>query len=268
MEINKTIKQLKQINQENTSDKVFTMYLNTDPSDPEQQGGKWRISFKNGLRNFESYLTESGKEDELKNFKIVKEKVTNFVHENEKNLRRGIIVFATAASDVWYSYFPQMRLTTKMFWQDTPVLDQLQQLEEQFPETGIILVQKNQVKVMETHLNEVQETSYYELDLDTDDWREMEGPQPAHTPQGQASGNVQTDNFEERYNANRHRWYKSIAKKMDKMAKNHDWKQIYVIGESDYSTELKKQMDTSVQHVVHKNMLEHKEDQILKEVAG
>ncbi|MFD1038784.1 hypothetical protein ACFQ3N_10330 [Virgibacillus byunsanensis] len=41
------------------ANKVFTMYLNTDPSDPEQQAGEWKIHFKNGLRNFEKYLEKA-----------------------------------------------------------------------------------------------------------------------------------------------------------------------------------------------------------------
>ena len=57
MDINAKLKELESVNREN-GNKVFTMYLNTDPADPDQQGGEWKIHFKNGMRNFESYLIQ------------------------------------------------------------------------------------------------------------------------------------------------------------------------------------------------------------------
>ncbi|MGM8212002.1 VLRF1 family aeRF1-type release factor [Virgibacillus sp. W0430] len=268
MEISKALKELENVNQKDSNHKLFTMYLNTDPSDPEQQGEKWKINLKNAFRNFESYVSKTANEQELKSFKRLKEKVNHFVRENEQNLRRGIILFATADETIWFAELVQMRVTTEMYWQDTPATDQLKQLEEAFPYTGVVLVQKDQVKVMETHLNEVQEKYYYELDVETDDWREKAGPQPSHVPKGQGTANVQVDNFKERYKANQHRWYKSIAKKVDKLAKNKQWEKTYVIGESDYSSEMKKQMDIKINKIIQKNMLDHKEDEILKEIAG
>ena len=44
MDLAKQIKQLEHARREGAN-KIFTMYLNTDPSDPDQQGGKWKINF-------------------------------------------------------------------------------------------------------------------------------------------------------------------------------------------------------------------------------
>lgn len=48
----------------NHPDKFFTMCLNTDPSDPDQQGGKWKIHLKNGLEDFEQYIKKSQDQEE------------------------------------------------------------------------------------------------------------------------------------------------------------------------------------------------------------
>lgn len=42
---------------------------------------------------------------------------------------------------------------------------------------------------------------------------------------------MQIDNFEARYVANQRRWYKAIAQRLDKLAKDQGWEGIFVIGE-------------------------------------
>ncbi|CDQ39138.1 MULTISPECIES: VLRF1 family aeRF1-type release factor [Virgibacillus] len=260
MDLAKELKQLEAI-QRDGADKVFTMYLNTDPSDPEQQGGEWKIQFKNGMRNFEQYLEEANNKEELKSFQLVKQKVEKFVRGNEQEFRRGIIIFATADEEVWFAARVQMRLDTAFFWQETPVLDQLKSLEEAHPKSGIILVQQNQVKVIESYLNEIEDKKSYELDIETDDWREK-------TAMGPGNPTVQKDNLNARFNANKHRWYKKIAPKIDKQAKDKQWDKIYVVGEPGPTQAFKDQMNKPINDVINKNMLDHEETKVLEEIFG
>ncbi|PAV28652.1 hypothetical protein CIL05_15275 [Virgibacillus profundi] len=267
MNLNKELKRLESIRREGAN-KVFTMYLNTDPSDPDQQGGEWRIHFKNGLRNFEQYLEEDDNKEELKNFQLIKQKVDKFVKGNELNFLKGVVVFATADEEVWFADRVQMHVETEFFWQETPELGQLKELKNKFPKSGIILVQQNEIKVIESYLNEIEDTTSFELDIKTDDWRQKLGPRKANTAMGPGATNLQKDNFEARYEANQHRWYKKIAPKLDKRAKDHSWEKIYVVGESDSSHELKEQMNKPVDEVIQKNMLDHEESKVLQEVFG
>ncbi|WP_373893254.1 VLRF1 family aeRF1-type release factor [Virgibacillus natechei] len=259
MDLNKEIQKLENVRTDN-SNKVFTMYLNTDPSDPEQQGGEWKIHLKNGLRNFEQYLKEDDDKEEQKNFQAVKEKVENFVVGNEQNFLKGIVLFATADEEVWLATRVQMPVETAFFWQETPQLDQLKQLSFDYPKSGIILVQQNEIKVIDVYLNQIEDTYSYELDLNTEEWREKTG-----TP---VASNLQTDNFDARVKANQQRWYKKIAPRLDKQAKDRNWEKIYVIGESDPANELKEQMNKPVNEVIQKNMLDHEESKVLQEVFG
>ncbi|MCG3419675.1 VLRF1 family aeRF1-type release factor [Oceanobacillus jordanicus] len=261
MNFNKEIEKLENIRREGPN-KVFTMYLNTDPSDPEQQGGEWKIHLKNGLRNFEQYLEESGDKEELKNFQLVKQKVEKFVKGNEQEFLRSVFIIATADEEVWFADRVQMRMNTEFFWQETPELTQLRKLTDVYPKSGIILVQQDEIKVIEAYLNEIEDTDSFELDLDTNDWRKKKGPRPAL---GQGS-TMQKDGFQSRFNANKHRWYKQIAPKLDKRAKEHEWEKLFVIGEPDPANALTEELNKPVEKVIQKNMLDHEESKVLEEV--
>ncbi|WP_010647400.1 VLRF1 family aeRF1-type release factor [Oceanobacillus massiliensis] len=268
MDIHEKLKELEKVNMEGNN-KVFTMYLNTDPSDPDQQGGQWKIHFKNGMRNFESYLEESNDKEELKNFQMVKNKVKKFIKENELQLLKGIIVFATADEVVWYADKVQMRLEDEFYWQETPELNQFRKLKETYPKTGIILVQQNQIKVIDCNLNHVEKTTSYELDVEEETWRVLHGARQGGAAVGAGSyNNNQKDYFDARYEANQQRWYKSIAPKLDKMVKDHKWKKTYVVGEAPAAKVLTNQMNKEVDDIIPKNMLDHEETKVMQEVLA
>ncbi|MTW84733.1 hypothetical protein F3157_03545 [Virgibacillus dakarensis] len=267
MELREEIRKLENVRKDSTN-KVFTMYLNTDPSDPEQQGGEWKIHLKNGLRNFEQYLAEDDDKEELKYFQLVQQKVEKYVRVNEQNFRKGIILFATADETVWFAIRVQLRLKTEFFWENAPVIEQFKQLYASFPKSGVILVQQDQVKVVEAEIGDILDTAYYELDIETDHWRQFTGPHKADASMGKGSKSLKQDEFQDRYEANKQRWYKSIAPKLDKRAKDKGWEEIYIIGESDASQEIRAQMNKPVDKVIQKNMLEHEESKVLEEVFG
>ncbi len=248
--------------------RVFTMYLNTDPADPDQQGGEWRLQLKNGLNNFETYLQEDGDSDEKRNYWAVKEKVQHYINENERNLKKSVIIIATADEDIWFAETLQMPVKTEFFWEEQPQLRQLKELQKSFPKTGIILTQKDQVKYIDAELGTVKDTALYELDLDTEDWRQHQGPHRADSNLG--SGGAKTskkDELAERFEANRARWYKSIAPELDQIAKKHHWERIYLVGPSDEVNDLEQHMNKKVEGKVNKNLLDHEETKVLNEVV-
>lgn len=238
------------------ANKIFTMYLNTDLSDPDQQGGEWKIHLKNGLNNFEHYLKEGNNEEELANYKKIKKKVKKFMDEIERNVMKGVIIVASADEEVWFAERVQMRLENEFEWQESPVLDQLNTLSEKYPRTGIILVQQDQVKLIDTNLNQVEDTAEYELDVEEDTWKVKQGPRHGRAKQGMGSSNIQRDLFSDRYEANQYRWYKSIAPKLDKQAKDREWKRIFIVGEAPASKTLETEMNKDVEDVILKNMLD------------
>lgn len=258
------VKKLENIKQE-SPDNVFTMYLNTDPSDPDQQGGKWKINLKNGLQKFEQYIKKDENEQELKNFKAIKKKVNQFMLDNEVNFRRGVVIFATADESTWFAEIVQVRLKSEFFWEEYPALYQLQTLMKDYPKSGIILVRQNLIKIIESKMNEVVDTTYFELNLETEDWHRKTGDTMGRNLDG---ATVLTYDFDARYQANQHRWYNSIAPKIDKLAKDNKWEQTFIVGEGEAAQLIKKHMTRDIDHLVNKNMLEQNEDRVLREIFG
>lgn len=250
------------------ANKVFTMYLNTDPSDPDQQGGKWKIHLKNGLHNFERYLQEDENKEELKQFQNIKKKVERYIFDHEQHLKRSVVIFATADEEIWFAERLQIRVKSEFYWEASPVLDQLDALVKEYPKAGIILAQHDVVKVIETSLNEVGENFSYELDLDTEDWKEKVGPRKGFHSSGLGSRNAQIDNFKARFEANKHRWYKDVAAKLDKQAKDCGWEKIYIVGEKDVSHELDVAMNKKVDEIVHKNMVDQETSKVIHAIFG
>ena len=266
MAFHEQIDELESVHKEG-SDKVFSMYLNTDPSDPDQQGGKWKIQLKKSLQNFTNYLEADEDKRELENFLAVKDKVERYMEKAEQDLARGVILFASA-DDVWFAETVQMRLESEFYWESTPHLEQLKRLQEKFPKTGIILAQQNLIKVIDASMNEVEDVHYYELNIDTEDWRVKKGPGRGRGGAQPGPGDYQKDKFDKRFSANKQRWYKSIAPKLDKLAKDGAWNKIYLLGERDAVNELDKQMNKGADQIINKNMLDHEELDVLAEVSG
>ncbi|SDK06800.1 VLRF1 family aeRF1-type release factor [Sediminibacillus albus] len=267
MEYDKQLQQLENVHLAKP-DRVFSMYLNTDPSDPDQQGGEWKIHLKNGLNRFESYLKESGDKAELENFQQVREKVERFVQGNEQAFKKSIVLFASADESVWFAERIQMRVETEFHWEDTPVTDQLNQLKHDFPKSGIILVQQNQVKVIEAELGAILETKHFELDLDTEDWREYTSEQKRPMSMGKGGKDPSRDTFNARVNANQQRWYKGLAPKLDKLAKDNEWDRIYLVGEKEEAKDMETYMNKDIYKVEGKNMLDHEEAKVIEKIVA
>ncbi|WP_079710896.1 VLRF1 family aeRF1-type release factor [Paraliobacillus ryukyuensis] len=247
---------------------VLTMYLNTDPADPDQQGGEWKIHLKNGLNRFENYLTKDEDKDELHNFQKIRKQVESFFQENQKDLKKGVILFASSDESVWIADIVQVPVETNFYWQETPVIDQLEQIYRDFPRLGIVLVQQNQVKTIEAELGFVEETKLFELDLDTEDWRQHEGPHHADASMGKGGKNTQTDQFDKRFRENQKRWYKRLAPTLDKKAKDQQWEKIYVAGEEHEANDLASYMQKNIDQVIHQNILDQEEHHVLEKIIG
>ncbi|MCT2535945.1 VLRF1 family aeRF1-type release factor [Aquibacillus koreensis] len=266
MKLEGKLKELQNVELEKPNS-VFSMYLNTDPADPEGQGSQWRIQLKNGLNSFENYLERSDDKEELKNFRKVRKQVDDYVNHNHMKFQKSVILFASPDQSVWFAESLQMRVRTEFFWQESPVTDQLYQLKSMFPKLGIILVQQSQVKVIEAELGSILNTEHYELDIDTEDWRQHAGPRP-HSDTGKGGKNLQTDHFDERFKANQKRWYKSIAPKLDKLAKDHGWMRIYIAGDKDEAKDIAHYMNKPIDKLENRNILEHDELKVIEQVVA
>ncbi|WP_456271254.1 VLRF1 family aeRF1-type release factor [Bacillus sp. AK031] len=249
-------------------DKLLTMYLNTDRRDPDQQGGKWKIALKNGFNSFEEYL-EISSEDEKKRFHSIRERVERYVNSLERDLPRSIVVFASEDSGIWETFELQVPVQTNFYWEEQAVLDQLRELHDQNPLTGLILLQQDQVKLIETEFGQIEDTEFYNFDVDTEEWRRHKGPQPADINIGSNGGSAnQDDHFKDRLEANQKRWFKSLGSELDKQAADRKWEKIILVGDKDTGHLLSENMNKEINDFVQKNLLNEKEERVLEEVLA
>ncbi|MGD6872104.1 hypothetical protein ACQCU1_07910 [Sutcliffiella horikoshii] len=101
-------------------DKVLSLYLHTDRSHRDQQGGEWKIALKNGFNRLEEYIGASSK-DELERLRSIREDVEKYVESKERKMPRGLIIFASADSGLWETFELQVSVPTNFYWEEYPV---------------------------------------------------------------------------------------------------------------------------------------------------
>ncbi|MFD1416240.1 VLRF1 family aeRF1-type release factor [Oceanobacillus jeddahense] len=257
------IKKLKQISYEDPK-KVLSVYLNTDHRDPEQQGGAWKIELKNGLNELADATQGSNSHEEKNQSQTIRQKVEKEVYsrEEEKDLFRGFVLFGTADEDLWFSQALHIPVKTEFHWENKLVLEQLKTLEKDYPYTGIIVIQQDEVIVLETELGTLLDQTHYTLDMNTDDWRQHQGPQGNDITQGGAK----RDEYKERVKEHQQRWFKALVTKLEKRAGQRGWEQIYLVGEKNEVEPLKSYFNKNIDKTVPRNLLNSDADKILADV--
>lgn len=261
MLLQEQIKQLKNIHYEDPK-KVFSMYLNTDRRSPEQQKGEWKIHLKNALKDLADATKDSDSHEEKNQSKTIREKVEKEVYGKERELLRGLILFATADEDLWFSEALHIPVETEFHWTNAPDLGQLKKLEEVYPYTGIVVLQQNNALVIETEVGTVLEQTDYTLDMNTDQWTQHQGPQGDDRTQGGAK----QDEYSEHVAALQQRWFKSLVSTIEKKAKDKGWQQIYLVGSKDEIDPLQSYFNKKIDKTIPRNLLNWDADKILDEV--
>jgi len=244
------------------SEKVFTLYLNVDIRDPEQQGDKWKIKLKHFLDELTERAQQSGNHEEKKEAKLVRDKVEDYMNIKAGEFKRGFVLFTTAKEDAWLSMDVNIPVTSEFAWDNQAQLTQLQKLQNNYPYTGILVLQKDQAQLIETELKETLHTDYYQLDLKENDWRLHEGPQG----DDRTTGGIKRDEYDDRVQANQERWLKNLAQKVQKKAKDKDWQAFYLAGEKQEVEQMRNYFTRNIDKVVPLNLLGRAPNDIVEEI--
>lgn len=239
--------------------KVFSLYLNMDPENPDEKGQKWKIKLKKALQSLEKETTDSDSHEEKNQSKTIRQKIEKEIYGKEDQLKRSLILFATADEDLWFSYALNLPVTTESHWTNRPEVAQLQTLLSDYPHTGILVMQQDQARVIETEVGRLLDTTHYELNISNDQWREHSGPQGSDLTQGGS----QKDEYQEHKEAHQQRWFKNLAAKIEKKAKDQGWEQIWLVGEKDEINPLQGYFNKKINKTVPKNVLHWSNDSIL-----
>ena len=170
MSLSKELQTLKEFHSDDRC--VLSVYLNTNPGDPEQLNGAWRIHLKSGLKRINEYLTASDDKNEIKAFNELKNKIEKEVEDNKNDLSKGVVIFASADPELWSVYYVQVPVKTSFHWENHPVTEEMEYMYKAYPEAGIILPSFGEVRILDTAMGSVIDEFTYDFDPNLEGWGE------------------------------------------------------------------------------------------------
>lgn len=255
MGIEKDIKKLQSKHDENG---ILTVYLNTDIS--EQDADEWKIRLKNGFSDLEKYA-KSIEGDESKALKQILEDAERAIYDAQTDMKKGLVLVASADGELWEEKFLQVPVETEMHWEKQAVTQQLEELKLRYPPMGIIVAQQMDVLFIEAALGEIRDEIKFSWDFGSEDWVDYHKDSPAFAT------DTADDKFQQRFEENRYRWYKSLVPKLAKQIKKRSVEGAYIIGSKEVAGDLEDNMDsTHVRGTITKNLGNTPSHEILNEV--
>jgi len=261
MGIGKELQMLKDFH--SGSRNVLSIYLNTNPGDPDQLNGAWKIHLKNGLKDLEKYLAAADKEEELKSFKELKKKVMGEIDDNQEDLHKGIVIFASDEPSLWSVHYVQVPVKSSFHWEDHPVIEEMEYMYKAYPEAAIVLPSFGEVRILDTAMGLVREDMVYLFDPNLETW----GEEKNMDPDGKhVIGSSKVDFLEPRLRENLNRFYKGMGNIVDQMKKNRDWKEIHVSGEAELANAFAETLREKPKSCIYKNLNNSKKHEIINQV--
>lgn len=198
---------------------VLTFYLRTSPHNEE-----WKIVLKNGLNRTKEYV-EAANEEDVSLFERIRKEVERAVRDQQRHFKNGLIGVANSEHVQLLTTQPPVR--DEFHWEAQAMLRQLKELTEAYPKTGLVFVQKEYIVLLDVLLGKLIEEDAYELNVDTNDWVRYKGL--AYGGIISSSANHR-DVFESRMKEHEKQWYRQVAPKVAKHAKDKGWEEVYIVG--------------------------------------
>lgn len=242
---------------------VLSVYLNTNPGDPQQLNGGWKIHLKSGFKRIDEYLTASEDAEELKAFHALKKKVTEEIESNQNNLSKSVVIFAAVEPELWSVHYVQVPVKTSFHWENQPMTEELSYMYKAYPEAGIILPSSGEVRVLDTAMGSVKSDSTYDYDTHTGKWnkRELDATSPK-----QETGSTIKPTFESRPQNNIKGFYKEMDKVVASLKKAHGWREIHVSGETELANAFAEILREKPASCIYKNLNNSKANDVIHQV--
>lgn len=261
MSISKELQTLKEFQCTNRS--VLSVYLNTNPADPDQLKGAWSIQLRSGLKRMEEYIIASKDEDELNAFKTVKEKVLKEIEDRQNELNKGVIIFASENPSLWSVHYVQVHMKTSFHWEDHPVIGEMEYIYKAYPEAGIVLPSFGEVRILDTAMGFLNDELIYDFEPNLQEWGNRKKVTPDNHP---GIGSTKANALEPRLKENLGRFYKGIGEIVDKLKKERGWKEIYVAGEAEMAKAFAETLREKPARCIHKNLNNSKSYEVIHQV--
>jgi peptide subunit release factor 1 (eRF1) len=206
---------------------VLTVYLDTNPSKPRNQG--WpsgaRIWLKARAKEVVGVLTT----EQRKLFHKQLARVDSFLKTRPRR-ERGIVI--VAGPKTWHVLRLQVEVEDELHWGRASLKQLLWLLDEHQP-CGVCVIDRSGARFYGYWMGEFEEEKAERFKVDTSQWRQKSGVRPARLGQRKTGVRSERDSFEQRTNAQYLRIFKDTAKRIDEWARREQLDPIFIVGPNE-----------------------------------
>ncbi|MBI4698353.1 MAG: hypothetical protein HY758_05430 [Nitrospirae bacterium] len=147
-----TLSELKKLASIKPDDNQYiSLFLNVNPlTNPK---GDYVIHFKNMFKE----LSEKTGRDADKKMKKAVEKIEAFLLGNKREFKKSIAIICSADLKIWREYNLSLPIKNELIADNTPYIQPLLSLLNNYPRCAVILVDKELAKIYLVHLGEIEE---------------------------------------------------------------------------------------------------------------
>jgi peptide subunit release factor 1 (eRF1) len=202
---------------------VLTVYLDTNPANPRNQGvpSGARIWLKSRAREIGATVPR----EERKLFRKQLERVDKFLETRPKR-ERGVAIFA--GPKAWHALRLQVEVQDELHWGRASLKQLLWLLDEHQP-CGVAVVDRSGVRFYCFWMGEVEEQKAERFELKTSQWRKNSLVRPSRTGKHK-TGRSERDAFEQRVDMQYGRILRETAKRIQAWAQREKLDAVFVAG--------------------------------------
>lgn len=205
---------------------LVTLYLNTNPADPRNQGHPpgYLIWLKSRAR----VIGGRAPREEQKLFYEQAKRVEDYLRQRPPH-ERGVVIFA--GRNAWEFLPLQVDVEDELHW-GPPSLTQLLWLLDEHQPCGVALADRSGVRFFRFWLGEVVEQKHAVFRVDTSQWKRKDQMPPSH-PGIQKTRGSQRDVFEQRIEAQYARFYREAAERTRQWAGREKLDAVFFAGPNE-----------------------------------
>lgn len=212
---------------------VLSAYLAVDARRGEGRDSGWRLRFRAAARDLVDHATDRTEAQAL--VRLVSWVERQLDSLATADVRRGIALFATERPRHLELFTLSRPVDDRVVWADAADLGPLERLAEDYPTTGIVLIDDRSARLITVRLGEADDEQSFLFDLDSSDWRRMEGPAPGAL---RASGTTQADRYARRVQASESRWLRGLGPTIQAMSRDARWARVVLVSPPGFQLEV------------------------------
>ena len=236
---------------------VLSVYLKTDPANEN-----WKIRLKNNLKRTRHFVSSSQPENE-KMFDAIYKRVDQAIRDRAHELKYGVVCFAN--KDQVLLYVLQVTVENQFDWEDSAVTDQWDSLTRKYPKSGIVLLERHKVSLLDTQLGELTGEVHFEFNLDNEDWTQYKGVSFGNMTSSSAN---HKERYDKRVKVNEDRWMKTLIPKLEKHMSDNQWSGLYLVGPTELTKKMENKINLKIYEVISSNFSGKSSNDILKKIIN